>query len=136
MVAIGFLLLTVAFWAAVMGLKGRLHQHRPLLWTLFIVHPLGFAATELGWITTEMGRQPWVVYELMRTAEGVSPVAAPNVMWSLGLFLIVLPAIGAIYFFYVLKALHRGPDLTSPIPPVQRSAGMGVFKKSKGGMKT
>jgi len=91
---------------------------------LVIAHPLGFIATELGWITTEVGRQPWLVYQLMRTAEGISPIPAGNVIWSLGLFLIIFPAIGASYLYYILKTLERGPDVTSPIPPVQRIAGM------------
>lgn len=124
MVAIGFLLLLVMLWAALLCRRGRLFSSRPFLWALMIVHPVGFLATEFGWITTEVGRQPWLVYNLMRTAQGISPIPAGNVIWSLGLFLVVLPAIGAIYFFYVLKALHRGPDMSSPIPPVQLRAGM------------
>jgi len=124
MVAIGFFFLLVMLWAAILWTRGHLFSSRPFLWTLLIIHPLGFVATELGWITTEAGRQPWLVYNLMRTAQGVSPIHAGNVLWSLGLFLIVLPVIGAVYFFYVLKALHRGPDLSSPIPPVQLRAGM------------
>jgi cytochrome d ubiquinol oxidase subunit I len=124
MVAIGFILFFVMVWGASLWRKGRLFDHRPFLWTLLIVHPLGFLATELGWMTTEVGRQPWVVYHLMRTAEGVSPIPAGNVLWSLTLFLIIFPIIGAIYFFYILKTLHRGPDLSSPIPPIQRMAGM------------
>ena len=124
MVAIGFTLFFVMVWAALLWRKGSLFDHRPFLWTLLIVHPLGFLATELGWMTTEVGRQPWVVYNVMRTAEGVSPIPAGNVIWSLGLFLIILPAIGAIYFFYILKTLRRGADLSSPIPPIQRPMGM------------
>ena len=124
MVAVGFILLLVMAWAALLWRQGKLYHHRPFLLTLLIVHPLGFLATEFGWVTTEVGRQPWIVYNLVRTAEGVSPIPAGNVLWSLGLFLIIFPAIGAIYFFYVLKALYRGPDLSSPIPPVQRPIGM------------
>jgi cytochrome d ubiquinol oxidase subunit I len=124
MVAIGFILLFVMIWAAVLWWKKRLYEHRPFLRTLLIVHPLGFLATELGWITAEAGRQPWLVYNLMRTSEGLSPIPSGNVIWSLGLFLVVLPAIGASYFYYVLKTLSRGPDLSSPIPPVQRMAGV------------
>jgi cytochrome d ubiquinol oxidase subunit I len=120
MVAIGFILFFVMVWGAYLWRRGRLFDHRSFLWTLLIVHPLGFLATELGWMTTEVGRQPWVVYHLMRTAEGVSPVPAGNVLWSLTLFLIILPVIGAIYFFYILKTLNRGPDLSTPIPPIQR----------------
>jgi cytochrome d ubiquinol oxidase subunit I len=128
MVAIGFILFFVMAWAAILWLKGWLYESRRFLWTLLIVHPLGFLAIELGWLTTEMGRQPWIVYNLMRTAEGVSPIPAGNVIWSLALFLIIFPAIGAIYFYYVLKTLRRGPDLSSPIPPIQRPAGMQPFK--------
>jgi len=124
MVGVGFILLLVMAWAFLLWRQGKLYHHRLFLSVLLIVHPLGFLATEFGWVTTEVGRQPWVVYNLVRTAEGVSPIPAGNVLWSLGLFLIILPVIGAVYFFYVLKTLRGGPDLSSPIPPVQRPIGM------------
>ena len=76
MVAIGFILLFVMVWAVVLWRQGRLYSHRPFLRTLLILHPLGFVATELGWVTNEVGRQPWLVYNLMRTSEGVSPIPA------------------------------------------------------------
>jgi len=133
MVAIGFVLLFVMIWAAMLWWRGRLYQNRPFLRTLWIVHPLGFFATELGWITTEVGRQPWLVYNLMRTSEGVSPIPTGNVIWSLSLFLIVFVVIGMSYFYYVLKTLRIGPDLSSPIPPVQRPAGMSLRKEASSG---
>ena len=124
MVASGFMLLFVMVWAGYLWWRGRLFNDRAFLWSLLIIHPLGFIATEAGWITTELGRQPWVVYHLMRTAAGVSPIPPGNAIWSLLLFLIVFPVIGASYFYYVLKALRRGPDLSTPIPLVQRPSGM------------
>ena len=133
MVAIGFIFLLVMIWAAVLWWRGRLYESRPFLRTLWIVHPLGFLATELGWITNEVGRQPWLVYNLMRTSEGVSPIPAGNVIWSLSLFLIIFAVIGASYFYYVLKTLRTGPDLLSPIPPIQRAAGMLVLKETSSG---
>ena len=132
MVAIGFILFFVMVWAVVLWRQGRLYNHRPFLRTLMVLHPLGFIATELGWMTTEVGRQPWLVYNLMRTSEGVSPIPAGNVIWSLSLFLIIFAVVGASYFYYILKTLARGPDLASPIPPVQRPAGMKSFQT--GGM--
>jgi cytochrome d ubiquinol oxidase subunit I len=78
-----------------------------------------------------MGRQPWVVYNLMRTAESISPIPPGNVLWSLLLFLITFPTIGGIYFFYILKTLRQGPDLESPIPAIQRPIGMRALKKEK-----
>ncbi len=124
MVAIGFVLLLIMVWAAFLWRSGRLYQNRRFLKSLLILHPLGFLATEFGWITNEMGRQPWLVYKVMRTSEGVSPIAAGNVIWSLSLFLIIFLVVGTSYLYYILKTVRRGPDLSSPIPPVQKPSGM------------
>ena len=124
MVAIGFIFLLVMIWAAVLWRTGKIFQNRGFLRALVAIQPLGFLATELGWVTTEMGRQPWLVYNLMRTADGLSPVPPGNVIWSLSLLLIIYALIGGSYMFYVFKTLRNGPDLTSPIPPVERPAGM------------
>ncbi len=133
MVAIGFILLFVMVWAAVLWRRGRLYSHRPFLRTLMVLHPLGFVATELGWVTNEVGRQPWLVYNLMRTAEGVSPIPAGNVIWSLSLFLVIFIVVGTSYFCYVVKTLRTGPDMSSPIPPIQRPAGMRALQETKSG---
>ncbi len=132
MAGIGFVFLFVMMWAGLLWLRGRVLESRPFLWALVAVQPLGFFATELGWVTTEVGRQPWIVYGLMRTAEGVSPIPAGNVLWSLGLFLIIIPVIGGSYFYYILKTLRSGPDMSSPIPPIQRPAGMRALEKGRG----
>jgi cytochrome d ubiquinol oxidase subunit I len=124
MVAIGFLFLLVMIFAAYFWWRGRLFQNRSFLRTLVVIQPLGFVATVLGWITTEMGRQPWLVYNLMRVSEGVSPIPAGNVLWSLALFLMIFPILFVSYFHYVFKTLRGGPDLKTPIPPIQRPAGM------------
>ena len=133
MVAIGFILLLIMVWAAVLWRRGRLFSHRPFLKTLLVLHPLGFVATELGWVTNEVGRQPWLVYQLMRTAEGVSPIPTGNVVWSLSLFLVIFIVVGTSYFYYVLKTLRTGPDMSSPIPPIQRLAGMQGLRETRGG---
>ena len=133
MVAIGFILLLIMVWAAVLWRRGCLFSHRPFLKTLLVLHPLGFVATELGWVTNEVGRQPWLVYQLMRTAEGVSPIPTGNVVWSLSLFLVIFIVVGTSYFYYVLKTLRTGPDMSSPIPPIQRLAGMQGLRETRGG---
>jgi cytochrome d ubiquinol oxidase subunit I len=69
----------------------------------------------------------------MRTAEGVSPIPAGNVIWSLSLFLIIFIVVGISYFYYVLKTLRAGPDISSPIPPIQRLAGMQALQATKNG---
>jgi len=124
MVAIGFLFLFVMLWAALLWKRKQLFENRAFLWTVVLIQPLGFVATELGWITSEMGRQPWLVYNLMRVGEGISPIPAGNVVWSIALFLVIFPVILSSYFHYVLKTLRGGPDMKSPLPLLQIPAGM------------
>jgi len=135
MVAIGFILLMVMIWAAILWQQGRLYENRSFLKTLLVIHPLGFLATEFGWITNEVGRQPWVVYHLVRTSEGVSPIPVGNVIWSLSLFLIIFLVVGTSYLYYVFKTLRTGPDLDSPIPPIQLLVGMQPLREEKTGNK-
>jgi cytochrome d ubiquinol oxidase subunit I len=123
MVAIGFIFFGLAIWTVLLWFRKRLFDHRGYLICLIAVQPLGFIATEAGWITAEMGRQPWIVYNVMRTSEAVSPIAAGNVVWSLIMFGLFFALIGATYFYYTIKALRRGPDMESPIPSVQRPGG-------------
>ncbi len=124
MVGIGAILALVMTWALLLWKKEKIFSHRPFLKTLLIIHPLGFLAVEAGWITTEAGRQPWLVYNIMRTAEGISPISAGNVIWSLSLFLVIFGVVGSVYAYYVFRMISQGPDLSSPIPPVQLPAGM------------
>ena len=133
MVAIGFILLIVMIWAAALWRQGRLYESRSFLKTLLVIHPLGFLATELGWITNEVGRQPWLVYQLVRTNEGVSPIPAGNVIWSLSLFLVTFLVVGTSYLYYIFKTLRIGPDLASPLPPIQRRAGMHILEETSEG---
>jgi cytochrome d ubiquinol oxidase subunit I len=129
MAGIGTVYLLIMIWALFLWQKGKLYDYRPFLWTLLITHPLGFLAIETGWITTEAGRQPWLVYNVMRTAEGTSPIPPGNIIWSLSLFLIIFASVGSIYSFYIVKMIGCGPDVSSPIPPVQLPAGMKPLKE-------
>ena len=124
MAGIGFLMFGIMVWGGFLWWRKRLFDCRVFLKALVFAQPLGFIATVTGWVTAEAGRQPWVVYGLMRTSDGVSPIAAGNVIWSLTLFVCFFGLIGASYFYYVLKTLRRGPDLTSPLPPLQRPSVM------------
>jgi len=86
--------------------------------------PLGFIATITGWITAEMGRQPWIVYGLMKTRDAVSPIAAGNVAWSLALFFVFFLVIGSVYLYFLYRIMKSGPDFSSPIPATHIMAGM------------
>jgi cytochrome bd ubiquinol oxidase subunit I len=123
MAGIGFIFLFVMLWAGVLWWRKKLYDTPLFLKALVAVQPLGFIAVITGWIVAEVGRQPWIVYGLMRTKDGVSPIAAGNVMWSLAMFMLFFAIIGASYLFYTIHTLRRGPDMESPIPPIQRMAG-------------
>ena len=120
MVAIGFLFFFVMVWAAVLWYQRRIFESRSFLRTLILIQPLGWFATLTGWATAEVGRQPWVVYGVMRTADGVSPIATGNVVWSLSMFGVLFTLIGISYFYFTLKTITKGPDLSSPVPSLQR----------------
>ncbi len=124
MAGIGFLFVGIMLWALVLWRQGRLYDTPLFLKALIAIQPLGFIATIMGWITSEMGRQPWTVYGLLRTADSASPIAAGNVVWSLFFFILFFGIVGYSFFYYIFKTLRRGPDLESPMPRVQRLSGM------------
>jgi len=131
MAGIGFLFLLIMIWAAVLWKRRSLYESRPFLRVLVAVQPLGWLAVETGWVTTETGRQPWTVYNLLKTSESLSPIPAANIVWSLSLFLVIFITIGSSYWYYVFKILKAGPDLESPLPTVrkpvaQRTGGRGI----------
>ena len=132
MAGIGFIFLFVMLWAALLWWRRRLFENRLFLRTLVAIQPLGWLAVEMGWVTAEVGRQPWLIYNLVRTSEGTSPIPAGNVAWSLGLFVIIFLSIGGSYMYYVLKTLRAGPDLTSPIPHTHMPAGIKVLERLPG----
>lgn len=110
MVGLGLLMLAVAITHLILRLRGKLFTSRWFLRLCKGLAPIGFVAMITGWITTEVGRQPWVVYGLLRTAEAVSPIPLRNVVISLVLIIIVYGIIfGVFYFLYLFKTIHTGP---------------------------
>jgi len=81
-----------------------------------LMGPAGFIAVLAGWITTEVGRQPFTIYGLMRTAESASPLAAPAVGASLVAFVIVYFAVFGMGAWYLLKLMSRAPQPHEPEP--------------------
>jgi cytochrome bd ubiquinol oxidase subunit I len=108
MVGLGFLfvLLTVSGWL----LRGKLETSRFYLWVMLLAIPLPYIAAEAGWVVTEVGRQPWIVYGLMKTADAVSPVATIQVFSSLLAFILVYSLLGATAFYLIVTHARKGPD--------------------------
>jgi cytochrome d ubiquinol oxidase subunit I len=103
--------------AAVMGLsvlflwRGRLYASAPLLWILMISIPFPYIATTAGWMTAELGRQPWLIYGLMRTINGASPnVSAGNGLFSLLGFMGLYMVLGILFLFMVAREVGQGPE--------------------------
>jgi cytochrome d ubiquinol oxidase subunit I len=110
MVACGLLMLLLAWYGSLQSARGRIETQRWLLWALFLSFPLGFVATITGWFVAEVGRQPWTVYGLLRTADAATPfLKSPEVATTLALFFIVYSIIFAFGTIYIYVLLKRGP---------------------------
>ena len=125
MVGIGLVMLAVVVCGAVLWARGRLHEARWFQSVCLACMPLGFAAVVAGWITTEVGRQPWVVYGLMRTRDAVSPsLTGTDVAISLVLYGIVYCVIFGVGLMFMARLVRQGPGGAARAEPsdLQRPA--------------
>jgi cytochrome bd ubiquinol oxidase subunit I len=111
MVGLGTIFIAVMILAALMLWRGKLYGSRGMLWTLMLCVPLPYIANTAGWMTAELGRQPWLIYGLMRTAHGVSPhVGAGNAWFTLIGFMGLYTVLGILWLFLVYLEIERGPE--------------------------
>ena len=116
MVGIGLIMIAVGLTGGILWLMGRLFTTRWFSRILVWVSPLGFLAVLCGWFVTEVGRQPWTVYGILRTADAVSPVPGGSVFTSLILFMLVYGIVFGAGLYYIAKLVQRGPEETPPVP--------------------
>jgi cytochrome d ubiquinol oxidase subunit I len=120
MVGIGLALFALSILGAYLRWRGHLFTERWFLIALVIASPLSFLAIISGWIVTEAGRQPWVVYGALRTADAASPLVAANVGLTTILFLIVYTFLLAGFLWFFLRTIIQFPESTSgadsPLP--------------------
>jgi cytochrome d ubiquinol oxidase subunit I len=110
MVLLGTWFIALMTWSAIRLFTGRIWQDRRLLTVIMWSIPLPVLACELGWIAAEVGRQPWIVYRLLRTSEAHSPsVTAAEIGASLALFGIVYLALGALWLFLMIRKARVAP---------------------------
>jgi cytochrome d ubiquinol oxidase subunit I len=110
MVGCGLLMLAIAWLGSYRSLSGRLEQSRLLLWATFLSFPLPFIAILTGWFTAEVGRQPWTIYGVLRTADAVTPfLTARAATISLVLFGSIYVFIFSFGTFYIYRLLRAGP---------------------------
>ena len=120
MVGLGFLMAGLGLWSLVARIRGRLYSASWLHRFALLMGPSGFVAVIAGWVTTEVGRQPWVIYGLLRTADARSPIAAPAVGASLIAFVLVYLAVFGAGIWYIIRLMrlppHEGEEGPSPEP--------------------
>jgi cytochrome d ubiquinol oxidase subunit I len=111
MVGLGTILILVMLICTLALPRGRLFRSRPLLWILMLMLPFPYIATTAGWITAEVGRQPWLIYGVMRTAVGDSDrVSAGNGLFTLLGFMGMYLALGVLFLFMVHREIEHGPS--------------------------
>ena len=116
MVGIGFMMAGLGLWSLVARLRGKLDSDRWMLRLAVLMGPSGFIAVIAGWITTEVGRQPYTVYGLLRTNDSVSPIGAPGVGASLVAFVVVYTLVFGAGIGFILRLMARPPVPGEPGP--------------------
>jgi cytochrome d ubiquinol oxidase subunit I len=122
MVGLGVAMIGLGFWGVVLLLRGGPERSPLFLKAAVAMGPSGFVAVVSGWIVAEVGRQPWVVYGVLRTRDAVSPVGAGQVSASLLGFLIVYAIIFSVGVLYILRLMAEGPTpalAADPEPPMK-----------------
>jgi cytochrome d ubiquinol oxidase subunit I len=119
MVALGFLMLGLGMFSLYCRWRGTFDSNRLFLRSALLMGPAGFVAVLAGWITTEVGRQPYTVYGLLLTAESRSPIAAPAVATSLIAFIVVYFFVFGAGVFYILRLMAKLPH--DPLPDLNEA---------------
>jgi len=110
MAGLGTLFILLMAVATIAEWRGRLTGSRPLLWALMLAFPFPYIATTAGWMTTELGRQPWIVYGVLRTVEGASPsVHAGTALFTLIGFAGLYFVLGLLFLSLIAREIAHGP---------------------------
>lgn len=122
MVGLGFLMILLGLWGGVLWLTGAIDRSNLFHLFALLMGPAGFVAVLAGWFATEIGRQPYVVYGVLRTADAISPVSGGHVALSLLFFMVTYAIVFSVGVLYILRLLHRGPSWEDDKPIAPSSA--------------
>jgi cytochrome d ubiquinol oxidase subunit I len=110
MVGLGTIFIGVMLLAALLLWRRRLFQSRPMLWLLMVMFPFPYIANTAGWMSAELGRQPWLIYGLLRTADGFSAnVSTGNTLFTMLGFMGMYTLLSILFLFLVTREIDRGP---------------------------
>jgi cytochrome d ubiquinol oxidase subunit I len=111
MVGLGTIFIAVMGLSALLLWRKKLFEARWMLWLLMLSAPLPYIANTAGWMTAELGRQPWLIYGMMRTAHGISPrVVAGNVWFTLLGFMGMYTVLAILWLFLIYREIELGPE--------------------------
>ena len=111
MVGLGTFFIAITVVAAGKLWRGTLYSSRPILWVLMLSLPFPYIANTAGWMTAEVGRQPWLIYGLLRTPHGVSPqISSGNAWFTLLGFMGLYTVLSILFLFLVYREIEHGPD--------------------------
>lgn len=116
MVAIGVAMVAIGIWSLVKRLRGTLYNPGLLHRSAILMGPMGFIAVLAGWITTEMGRQPYTIYGLLKTVDSASPIDVPAISISLAAFVVVYFVVFGTGVYYLLRLMAKAPAPGEPGP--------------------
>ena len=113
MVGLGTIFIGLLLLAAVQLLRKKLYKTKWILWSLMFMIPFPYIANTAGWYTAELGRQPWLVYNLLRTVDGISPtVSSGNTLFTLLGFIGLYLLLGLLFLMLAGKIIYKGPETT------------------------
>jgi cytochrome bd ubiquinol oxidase subunit I len=111
MVGLGTIFIAIMLMAALLLWRGKLFDSRPMLWVLMLSLPFPFIANTAGWVTAEVGRQPWLIYGLFRTSAGISTqVSSGNTLFTLLGFMGMYTVLGILFLYLMYREIERGPE--------------------------
>jgi cytochrome d ubiquinol oxidase subunit I len=111
MVGLGTIFIAVMVLSVFLLWRNKLYESRRMLWILMLSVPLPYIANTAGWMTAELGRQPWLIYGLLRTIHGASPrVGAGNAWFTLLGFMGMYTVLSILWLFLVFREIERGPE--------------------------
>jgi cytochrome d ubiquinol oxidase subunit I len=123
MIGLGTIFIAIMSLGLLLLLTNRLYGSRWFLWILMLAMPFPYIANEAGWTVAEVGRQPWIVYGLQRTAAAVSPnVSAGETVFTLLGFMGLYALVGLLYLFLFIKIIATGPEDGASDVPAARTA--------------
>jgi cytochrome d ubiquinol oxidase subunit I len=111
MITLGTIFILLMAYANFQHWRGRLESGKWLLWVLMLAFPFPYLANTLGWMTAELGRQPWLIYGLFRTSDGYSKVVSSgDTVFTLIGFVGLYSVLGLLFLFLVGREISHGPD--------------------------